>query len=412
MINADWIQLNCRVKPFKVEYCKLDFDADGQTIKNGMHRTELVESNQPRFHRDYKVEKQAIRTSLADSVYYVYYKSLKIAEVLADMHPDMHIDTQTVFVRFDNKFLYAENLYDRVLKFLDDNELVFHNWTRFDVCCDFEKFLDGWGKKNLVPSDFIKRYMDGKVRLLNRRRGRKRKGCVWFEDGEKGIDFQSLKLGSNYSAVNTKLYNKSQELKDVEDKPYIREQWQQNGMDNKSCDVWRLEFKITDFNSIVIDDDTLAMTLKSLEILKDENIGLLWNVLREHYFQFYKEDGTKNVTRKKKVELFDYQETGMKLREISGKVNTTRTHKIFIKKLLDTQQVIRENNDMKKIAFATDYIAAWLVERHDLFEWCETKFPSWKPHNYTEPPIIDFPVIQFTLMGDGSKQSERFRHTL
>lgn len=389
MLNADWVQLNCRCKPV------------GKTL------AEQIQVRRVTYHKDYRIELQPFRTSLAVRVEYVYYKDTKIAEVLSEIDSAC-IDNDTIFVRFDNKFLYGEKLYERVVLFLEENNLIFHNWTRFDVCCDFNFFLDGWNKKNLNPEHFIKRYVNGKVRLLNKRRGQKRKGCVWFEDGEKGIELETLRLGSKFSPVTTKLYNKTKELLS-HDKPYIREQWKLQTDMNLENDVWRLEFSVTDFNAIVIDNDELKLNLKKLEILKEENIQLLWNVLREHYFVFYKEDGQKNVSRKKLLKLFDFEESGMKLRNISNKEETTRAHKIFIKKLLETQARIRENNEMKNVAWATDYVSAWLVNKHDLKDWASHRFPGWKFEDYSSVPDVAIEVKQFTLTFDGDRKREKHK---
>lgn len=416
MINADWVQLNCRVQPLFISHCKLDFDDQGKAIPAPAVITERKETNQVPFHRDYKVKKQSIRTALADSVYYVYYNTTKIAEVLTDINNEL-VDEMTVFVRFDNKFLYGEHLYDRVVKFLADNSLLFHNWTRFDIACDFNYMLDKRGRKSLDPHDFIKRFLSGRYKLLNKRKGKKRKCGMWFESGDDGLNYQTLYLGSPTSSIRTKLYNKTSEMRDKEDKPHIREQWQLNGDIDIQKDVWRCEFSIMDFRSIAIDDDEIKFSLRTLEILKDENLQTLWNILREHYFVFYEPGKTKdtNATRAAKqtaLKLFDYQETGMKLKDLSKKENTTRSTKIFIKKLLETQRVIRANSEMQKLAFVTDFVAAHLVAKHDLNEWAKSRFPEWQVDNYVEPPVIDIPVVQYSMFPDGSMKAQKHKHTL
>lgn len=386
MINADWVQLNCRVQP---------------NIENGV----TLQTNQPKWHKDYVVEKQDFRTSLAASVYYVYYQKMKIAEVLTDVD-NSNLDALTVFVRFDNKFLYAENLYNRVLRFLNDNGLVFHNWTRFDVACDFNRFH----LHKHSPAEFIRQFLGGKVRLFNQRppkkkntsgggAKRKRKGGVYFEADENGINPQTFYLGSPTSSVRAKLYNKTQEMRDKEDKPHIRETWELNPEIDMTADVWRLEFSILDFKSIAIGDDEIKFSLRTLEILQDEKMELLWNVLRENYFVFYREDGKKNTTRKKKITLFDYEETGVKLKRFNQKQDTRRKHKIFLKQLLQTQQTIRDNNALKAVHWAGNYIAAWVVYKHSLEDWVQSRFPEFDAESFYEPPEVEIPVYQRTLEG-------------
>lgn len=411
MINADWVQLNCRVKPTIIEFCRLEYAPDGSAIKSPGVIQQKISTCEVPFHRDYTVKKQPIRTSLVDSVYYVYYNTTKIAEVLTNVN-NPTIDPLTVFVRFDNKFLYGAKLYERVNMFLNDNGLLFHNWTRLDVACDFNNLYNERGEKKLNPHTFIEKFLDGRYKLLNKRRGKKRKGGMWFEVGENGIEYQTLYLGSPTSSVRTKFYNKTAEMRDKEDKPHIRDQWKLNDDIDPDQTVWRCEFSVMDFKAIALADDELKFSLRTLEILKDENIELLWNVLREHYFVFYKEDGKKNVTRKKKLNLFNYESTGIKLCNLSKKENSTRSTKTFIKKLLETQAIIRHHSEMQKLAFTTDFVAAHLVAKHDLMEWAKQKFPGWQVENYVEPPAMDIQVSQFTLLPDGSLQSEKHRFSL
>lgn len=397
MINADWVQLNCRCKPIQVQFCKLEFNKSGQVLKDyesGFdHRTvftSTVETIQPNWHRDYKVIKQPFTTSLANEIYYVYYRNARIAEVLTACNE--LVDEHTVFVRFDNKFLYGIKLYDRVQKFLADNDLIFYNWTRLDVCNDFNYFLDALGKKSFVPSDLIKRYASGNIRLCG-----KRFVGIFGNNDDGGFDCQTLNLGRATSNVQATLYNKTKEMANKEDKPHIREQWELNSDIDTTADVWRLEFKLKKFDTLVIANDEVKLSLQTLEILKDENLELLWNVLREKQFTFYYQDWRKNSSRKKRVKLFNYEKTGCKLEHMPQTENTKRAHKIFIKKLLETQQVIRQFNDMNNISWATDYLAAHLVKRHDLIDWVKSRFPTWKVDDYIDRPAVEIKVYSTGL---------------
>lgn len=394
--------------------------------------TDVIETNQITWHPDYTVKKQPIRTALAASVYYVYFGSTRIAEVLTDVDSCV-IDAMTVFVRFDNVFLYGKNLYERTVKFLEDNQLQFHNWTRFDVACDFNYLLSRRGRLELKPNDFIRSFFNEDIKLVNRRRAKKtksktgrvdngRKGGCYFECSEAGIEFQTLYLGSPLSAVRPKLYNKSRELQQKEDKPHIRAQWELNGLcmsdieTKTQVDVWRLEFCIMDFGTKIVDRDGVAMDLKTLDILKDENIETIWNALQDNYFNFYKEDGKKNVTRKERLQLFEKQQTGYKLVKVVEKENTTRATKVFVKKLLETQAQLRKyHTELKSVTWATDYVGAYLVARHDLHEWAKMKFPEWQCENYLEPPSVDIPVVQYTLKNFGTDsqtmKAEKHRYT-
>lgn len=131
--------------------------------------------------------------------------------------------------------------------------MVRHGYTlvrifRLDICLDFIAF-----DKGDDPSRFVRRYIEGRYSKVNQTNLSAHGKDSWQERS-----FNSLSWGAQKSMVSTKMYNKSLELLQAKDKPYIRYAWFLAGLiDNPITgtvkqadgtvvkpDVWRVEFSI------------------------------------------------------------------------------------------------------------------------------------------------------------------------
>lgn len=171
-------------------------------------------------------------------------------------------------IRYVNRTCYNVNPVQEMRNFIRRARLTFKSISRCDVCMDFVEFDNGD-----TPVAFIRRYMSDKVVKMHQSklRGVSRSAGVAYEEtfafggrdccGSKNIN--SLKWGGKGCPISTKLYNKSQEMRDTKYKSYIVDQWcaakiverkrvetkdgkavTQLVRDGKPTDVWRLEFSI------------------------------------------------------------------------------------------------------------------------------------------------------------------------
>lgn len=138
-------------------------------------------------------------------------------------------------VRLCNNTCYEYDPVSHLRAFLVAHDYTYKAISRIDIALDFNEF-DNTEK----PEQFCKKYMSGKYSKVNQGRVSAHGEDTWTKRV-----FNSLKWGSDSSPITTKLYNKSLELKQVEDKPYIRQRWEDAGLD-VSRDIWRMEFS---FNS-------------------------------------------------------------------------------------------------------------------------------------------------------------------
>lgn len=161
----------------------------------------------------------------------------KVLTLLYEPHSRI-ICRDSLFVEVANRLLYTN--FDYILDLLQH----LHDWTwqslsRFDIATDF----------NPTDSQFhiIDMLQSGSAYVSGKREG------SMFHDYQQGDKInriaRCLSWGSKYSDVKFKLYNKSKEIFETDDKgrqwcnkPYIHSMWLSNGLDPKQ--VWRLEVSI------------------------------------------------------------------------------------------------------------------------------------------------------------------------
>lgn len=200
-------------------------------------------------------------------------------------------------VRLPNRLCYSKNAIGIMKSFLETYHLTFSRVYRIDICLDFEKFDTGDD-----PGVFLYRYIKGKFSKINQAdiapRGKDRwDGRVW----------NYVHWGSQKSPISTKFYNKSLELKEVHDKPYIRQAWFNCGLVSHPVElykslpdgtrytpvIWRVEFSIRSSvkNWVTFEADGNEKKKRSvrntLEMYDTEaKLIAMFATLQEHYFHF------------------------------------------------------------------------------------------------------------------------------
>lgn len=130
-------------------------------------------------------------------------------------------------IRLANETCYKISPVDLLRQFVKENGYTFKNVTRLDICLDVINFDDG-----LNPADFINDYLAGKYfknHLSNiQAYGEEYVGGIFTFHGKEstfGRTINSIKWGSPSSRITIKLYDKTKEMIESKDKPYIRNNW-------------------------------------------------------------------------------------------------------------------------------------------------------------------------------------------
>lgn len=225
-------------------------------------------------------------------------------------------------LRLANRTCYFDNPVILLRDFLITYNYTFCSITRLDVCLDFVKFDSG-----IDPKDFIRRYMAHTYAKINQGRL-----ASYAEDEWHGRTWESLSWGRPSSVVKTKLYNKTKELEEVGDKPYIRQAWLQCGliddfkaMTKRKKDgtmykptIWRLEFSIKAGGTKVFEMMDESGRKKVRRIM--EHTLQVWDgrprcfymfaCLATCYFRFKKYKADVRKDRCEDVRLFDFSDVG------------------------------------------------------------------------------------------------------
>lgn len=194
-------------------------------------------------------------------------------------------DPRACHLRLSNRSCYLDDPIGFLQSFMRKFGFRYMNTTRIDICLDFNHFDNGDN-----PSNFLRDYFANKYTKVHQPRF---SGHGVDEKAEK--EWNSVKWGAPTSSISTKLYNKSLELKQVGDKPYIRQRWEEAGL-NPYSDVWRVEYSMkSDFKSLVKLDDVDESTGELFNNVLDIDIQTFSNreflrftffALCDYYFDF------------------------------------------------------------------------------------------------------------------------------
>lgn len=158
------------------------------------------------------------------------------------------LDERSCHIRLVNRTCYAPAAAQIMQNFCDKFGYLISRISRIDIALDFERF--DYGDE---PQKFVNRYLQGRYSKINQSNIRANGKDLWD-----GRFWNSLSWGSKTSQVSTKLYNKTLELSEHKDKPYIRQAWAAAGLVDDFVEltkrkpdgtiykpsIWRLEFSI------------------------------------------------------------------------------------------------------------------------------------------------------------------------
>lgn len=294
------------------------------------------------------------------------------------------LDMNSAHIRLVNRYCYFSDCVQRLRDFLARYNYQFRRIFRIDLCLDFERFDLGDD-----PQRFVARYLRHKFSKINQcnrtTRGRDR----WD-----GCEDNYLSWGQPKSVVSTKLYNKSLELKEAHDKPYIKQAWMAANLitnpitmvkvrkdgSQYTPTIWRVEFSVRSGAAgwAVLEDCTGAKNkLKPIANTLDcydtkEKQLIMFASLAHHYFHFkYFEPGQRKDRCKDKVLFhFDFaRDQLVKLQRIS-QATPQATDEVRLRRALERYALKHFD---PKVRQACDIILDSLTQRA-VRTLCESRF--------------------------------------
>lgn len=292
----------------------------------------------------YFVNKEERSTALFRDFYVIKHKGLEYAYVRQNPRLS-RIKPTTTCVKLNNRVLYHEGCIDFLIKLLAKLHLRYHGITRLDLAYDCNKFFDG---RN--PHRFIRDYV---IKPMSEIGGMYLAGCREYNiHGRKSIgndgQMNYIQFGSPSSTRKGYIYNKSLELKEVKDKPWIREMWAKNGLKNDEKNpVWRAEISIRSESKDLLNLETGQLFALAPNYLNTyENIKKVFHYFAAKTFDFRINNGQKNRRNFSRLYLFD---TGVAItclpKRVSNKCDSGRSEKMCKNKLKALSQTYVDMSD-------------------------------------------------------------------
>lgn len=241
------------------------------------------------------------------------------------------ISADGAIIQLCNRELYRPHYAAEFLLFLSAHKFSYKSISRLDVCFDSNVL-----RNRLRHSTFITKIMQGLVLKNNQ------SGVQWnfssIANVGKPMECNSCSFGSKSSGVSTKMYNKTLEMKEQTNKPYISENWVCNGL-NVNEDVWRIEISIKSDSSTTIRTESGEIFRISADSLKMQNmVEDIFFSYAKKYFSFKTNTGRKNKTRMPEFLIFpDERIATLHPVRITECKDSGRGDRIFLKKLLSLQ---------------------------------------------------------------------------
>lgn len=305
----------------------------------------------------YDFRKQEGGTAQFANLYKVYDVELNELYCIVQTKPwSAIIPENTMMVQISNRFLYREDWNVRFNNFCFINDIKPIAISRIDICADFNHF-----DNNLQPENFIKGFIENKYLKIGQTK--------YTLQGQQGLrqHYSYLRFGKRENELSVYLYNKSKELKEVVDKPYIRERWEQAGIDTTK-DVWRLEISMRTTQLRTILKQTGEIVRLDLPFMS--TMGVVENIYNAailKYFDFRINDGTLKKCRMKRIDLFRGMTSTLELKIMQDLPKTNRMDKIVIKKLANcaTEYRLETEEDQEIIERAL----AVIVNQCDMLDY-------------------------------------------
>lgn len=283
--------------------------------------------------KTYSVELQDVGTSFFNSRYIIKEGTYEIASLTCcprskKVHPSI------CHLKLANRLLYCEGYINTLYMLLEKLKIEYKGISRLDVCYDCNRFFNGY-----KPSRFIKDFISkdtGEMGYIHKKgspefyvRGSKQWGTA--------TRVNYLAFSSRNSRVRSYIYDKTKELKEEKDKPWIREMWEKNGLisDDKTH-VYRCEISIKSGGQDMLNLDTGELfRLDPSHIKAQKKIEMLFYSYAQKYFSFSRYEGQKHVKNFTPITLFENvpDRLTIKPKRMSKAADTGRMEKVCYNKI-------------------------------------------------------------------------------
>jgi hypothetical protein len=303
-ISVDWLQTFCHAAP----------------IMEGSYES-----------RGYKfsVKKESHETAQFRDIYTVYYQSHPAATIQQTPRTSV-INPRATCVKLANRVLYCEQYINILYAIQEALNMTYKGITRLDICYDCNVLHDG---RNVER--FIRQYISAEPMQPGHivRNGSSRFSLHGTRNNTSVATLNSIRWGSPTSKIGAYCYDKTQELIEVKDKPWIRQVWKDNGLEYdideprlsqmspkeraRKTDsdglseyirrrIWRFEISIKSQGTDILNmasGELFRLSPKYLE--HAPQIAKLFHIYAEKVFDFRINTGQQKIRNYHKLQLFE-----------------------------------------------------------------------------------------------------------
>lgn len=253
--------------------------------------------------KQFSVEQEDRETPLFKSFFVVKRNGLEWAQIRQNPKGGIMKKGLTL-IKLANRTLYHEKYVPFLMHMIQALGLYYKGLTRLDIAYDCNEFY--CGRK---PSRFVKNFVTKRVDEEGGMYVPKMKEYDFHlkKDIHTNGMINYLAIGAKGSKKRGYIYDKTLELQEVKDKPWIREMWEQNGLiSNEKTHVWRSEISIKAQGSDLLNLETGQLfALHPNYLATYENIKKIFHFYAAKVFDFRINHGEKNRRNFSRVCLFD-----------------------------------------------------------------------------------------------------------
>lgn len=305
LISVDWLQVYCRYTDVSLLLRRNEFKSGDLTVV---------------------IKDADIQTAMFKSVLCVYERNMELATIQYKPRSSK-LDERMVLLKLSNRVLYHAKFVKVLYDLIDALGLTYRGITRIDVCYDCQRFKD-----NRSPSRFINEFVSKSNVSAHdiRKKGSEEFTCHGKKPKGGSAKINYIRFGSPQSKISAYIYDKSLELEEVHDKPWIREAWIDAGLDEEKGHIFRSEISIKAEGTDLLDMSSGELFRLSPDMLESQiRIEELFSMYAKKYLSFSIDKGQKRKKDFTKLELFEYSEkTRIRPIQISRSADTGRIEKV------------------------------------------------------------------------------------
>ena len=313
-ISVDWLQVCC--------YCNY--------LNEGEYKGSLC---------TYNVQIQPTETAMFKELYSVKRNGLEIATIQYKPRPKT-LNPKLLLLKLSNRVLYSDKYIYMLYDLISTLHLTYKGITRLDLCYDCNFFA-----AHRSPAKFIRNFIfqkPGKKGYIYRK-GSSEFTCHGSKTPTSSSKITSISFGSNKNKVRQYIYDKTIELEEVKDKPWIREYWEMNGLiSDDENHVWRTEISIKAQGMDVLNMSTGELFKLSPKYLEHyDKICDLFFFYADKYMKFFICRGQKRTRDYPLLQLFEYSKDIITCKPYTVNLfhDTGRMEKICVNKLEKLQEM-------------------------------------------------------------------------